>query len=563
MERFKRLFISTSLLIGAMQTGMPVTTNAFTQNEKVSPTSVSSGDSRPKAIQARDSSDESGVGEKDATPPAPPVVNDITDQTTLVSGKVAPRATVILKIGTKSFGPVTASGTGEFEFIVDRQQAGLTAIVMVIDAEGNVSGETRMTVKDVTPPDAPQVDDGIDVVTRVVGTTEPFVKVVVRLSSREIGFAQADGSGRYEVFFSPQSENVQLRIVAVDKAGNESKATLLNARDALPPPAPMIFHEVTDKTIVIKGKARESSSVVIKAGDKTIGSSPVSSSDGNYESFISPQEGGTRLKVIAVDYEGNASEATEIVVKDTTPPLMPSVKSVSDRSVLVSGTTEPNATVTVRVNGKIIGKKSASKDGAYGVSIAKQKAGTVLLVQSTDKSGNVGKPQKTVVVDETPPSVPTLNPVSDQSTTISGRAEADAKVYIEIGSDVIGTVIAKKGAYSIKIIEQKAGTKLTVRAIDVSGNQSAKRRVIVQDRTAPTISKVDKLKRTDTFVSGSAESRAKIVVLQGSRKIGEGMVDGKGGFKVKIKNQKVGSVLTIRAFDGSGNRSKDKMITVG
>lgn len=561
MERFKRLFISTSLLIGAMQTGMSIPANAFTQNEKVSPTSVSSGDSRYKAIQARDISDESGVGEKDTTPPAPPVVNEITDQTTLVSGQVASRATVILKIGTKSFGPVTASGTGEFEFIVDRQQAGLTAIVVAMDNEGKVSGETRLIVKDVTPPDAPQVDDVTDAISYVTGTAEPGTTITVKHQTSIKGSSEVGEDGRFKVSVYSLDANMKLTVTATDASNHRSKETSVVVRDASPPSAPTIFHEVTDKTTTVRGKVRDGNYMVILKNGEEIGSSSVES-DGNYEAFIPLQLAGTRLQVVAIDNADNHSEATEIIVKDTTPPSPPTVNDFSDHSTMVSGWTEPGAKVKVQVGKKIIGEKSAGKDGKYGIVIAKQKSGTELLVQSIDKAGNIGSPRKIIVLDKTPPPAPTMNPVSDRSTSIGGRAEVGAKVFIKMGDNVIGSVIANKGAYSIKIIGLEAGTKLTVHAVDRSGNQSAKRQVTVSDRTPPMISSVSKLKRTDGSVNGKAESDAKITVFRGSQKIGEGKVDGKGIFKVKIQKQKGGSVLIIRAQDKSGNRSKDKTIRV-
>ncbi|WP_426273734.1 Ig-like domain-containing protein [Exiguobacterium sp. R-17] len=561
MERFKRLFISTSLLIGATQTGVPVPANAFTHNEEVGTLGVYSRDLTPKTTQVRDTSDESGVGEKDTPPSSPPVVNDITDQTTLVSGKVAPHATVILKIGTKSFGPITASGTGEFEFIVDRQQAGLTAIVMAMDAEGNVSGETRMTVKDVTPPDAPQVDDVTDMYSYVTGKAEPGTKITVKYQTSIRGESEVGKDGRFKVPIYGNDADTTLTVTATDKSNNRSKETTITVKDASPPSTPSVFYEVTDRTRLIKGRGSSGSVVYVKVDDKEIGYSSVESESG-YEVVIPPQQGGTILKIMAVDRSDNVSQVKEIIVKDTTPPSPPTVNDVSDHSTMVSGVTEPGALVMVKVGKKVIGKKSAGKDGRYGIAIAKQKSGTELLVHSTDKSGNVGKPHRILVLDETPPPVPTMNPVSDQSTTISGRAEVDAKVFIKVGNNVIGSVIANKGAYSIKIIGLKAGTKLTVHAVDRSGNQSAKRQVTVIDRTPPMITSVSKLKRTDGFVNGKAESDAKITVFHGSQKIGEGKVDAKGIFKVKIKKQKGGSLLIIRAQDKSGNKSKDKTIRV-
>lgn len=561
MGRFTRLFISTTLLVGMIQVGMPLPTDASSSYEGVRMKGDSGRGLSFKAIKEDGVRSGSDVIVQGATSPSSPVVNDITDQTTLVSGKVAPRSKVTLKIGTKTFGPVVASGTGEFEIIIDRPEAGMTAVVVTEDAEGNVSGETTLMVKDVTPPEAPQVDEVTDALYYVTGRAEPGTTVVVKNQTSIKGTSVADKDGHYEIPVYSLEANLTLNVTAMDASNNISKATTMVVKDVLAPATPSVFFAVTDKTTLIKGRAYEGSVVFVKVGEKEIGSSFVYT-EGGYEVEIPPQKGGTRLRITAVDRSDNVSQATEIIVKDTTPPPPPVVHDVSDHSAIVSGSTEPEATVIVGVGKKIIGKKSAGKDGKYVISIAKQKSGTELLVQSTDKSGNAGLSRKIVVLDETPPSVPTMNPVSDQSTTINGRAEIDAKVFIKVGSNVIGSVIAKKGSYSIKIFEQKAGTKLTVHAVDGSGNQSQKRQVTVQDRTPPTISSLNKLTRTGGYISGKAEAYAKITIFRGTLKIGEGTADGNGNFKVKVDKQKSGSTLTIRAQDKVGNKSKDKTIRV-
>lgn len=565
MGRFTRLFISTTLLVGMIQIGMPVLTDAASSHEVVHEVVRMNGDSGRglsfKAIKKDSLSSDPEVIVQKATSPSSPVINDITDQTTLVSGKVAPRSKVTLKIGTKIFEPVMASRTGEFEIIIDRPEAGMTVVVVTEDTEGNLSEETTLVVKDVTAPEAPQVDEVTDALYYVTGKAEPGTTVVVQNQTSIKGTSITEKDGHFAIPVYSLEANLTLTITAKDASNNKSKETTMVVKDVLPPSTPSVFFAVTDQTTLIRGRAYEGSVVFVKVGKKELGYSSVYP-EGGYEVEIPPQKGGTRLTVIAVDRADNVSQATEIIVKDTTPPPPPAVHDVSDHSIIVSGSTEPEATVTVRVGKKIIGKKSAGKDGKYGISITKQKSGTELLVQSTDKSGNAGLSRKIIVLDETPPSVPTMNRVSDQSTTINGRAEIDAKVFIKVGSNVIGSVIAKKGSYGIKIVNQKAGTKLTVHAVDGSGNQSQKRQVIVEDRTPPTISTVNKLTRTDGYISGKAEAHAKITIFRGSLKIGEGMVDGDGNFKVKVNKQKSGSTLTIRVQDKVGNKGKDMTIRV-
>jgi hypothetical protein len=51
-------------------------------------------------------------------------------------------------------------------------------------------------------------------------------------------------------------------------------------------------------------------------------------------------------------------------------------------------------------------------------------------------------------------------------------------------------------------------------------------------------------------------------MYNGSKKIGQGVVDSRGNYKVKIKAQKKGSTIAVYAQDKSGNKSKSKTVKV-
>ncbi|TWT01125.1 Ig-like domain-containing protein [Planomicrobium sp. CPCC 101079] len=165
-------------------------------------------------------------------------------------------------------------------------------------------------------------------------------------------------------------------------------------------------------------------------------------------------------------------------------------------------------------------------------------------------------------IDKTAPSTPTVNTVSDKSTGVTGKAETNATVYIKIGTKQIGKAAAKSGAYSIKIPKQKAGTSISVYAVDAAKNKSASKTVKVLDKTAPAIPTVNKVTSKTAAVAGKGEKGATLYVYNGSKKIGQGTVDGRGAFKVKIKVQKKGSTLKIYAKDKSGNKSKSRAVKV-
>ncbi|MEK0397292.1 Ig-like domain-containing protein, partial [Lactobacillus delbrueckii] len=91
----------------------------------------------------------------------------------------------------------------------------------------------------------------------------------------------------------------------------------------------------------------------------------------------------------------------------------------SDASTAVTGTTEAGAKVTVKSGSKILGTATADKNGAFKVTIAKQKAGTTLTDYATDKAGNTSAGKSFKVEDKTAPSAPSVNRFGDNQTTIT------------------------------------------------------------------------------------------------------------------------------------------------
>ncbi|HET6873057.1 MAG TPA: Ig-like domain-containing protein, partial [Sporolactobacillaceae bacterium] len=110
----------------------------------------------------------------------------------------------------------------------------------------------------------------------------------------------------------------------------------------------------------------------------------------------------------------------------------------------------------------------------------KQKAGEVLTAYATDKAGNKSAGQTFKVVDKTPPGTPTVNKVTTRSTSVSGKAEQGATVYLYSGHHYLGKATASsKGYYKIGMHKQKKGTKLSVYAKDKAGNKSKTRTIKV------------------------------------------------------------------------------------
>ncbi|WKA57789.1 pre-peptidase C-terminal domain-containing protein [Planococcus shenhongbingii] len=74
---------------------------------------------------------------------------------------------------------------------------------------------------------------------------------------------------------------------------------------------------------------------------------------------------------------------------------------------------------------------------------------------------------------------PTVDSIYDTGITLVGTAVSNTKVYAAVGSSKIGEATAKDGKYSMKIPKQKAGTKIGVYTIDLAGNRSSTKTMVV------------------------------------------------------------------------------------
>ncbi|MFP5111451.1 S8 family serine peptidase [Bacillaceae bacterium C204] len=108
-----------------------------------------------------------------------------------------------------------------------------------------------------------------------------------------------------------------------------------------------------------------------------------------------------------------------------------------------------------------------------------KKEGTYTLVV-TDAAGNVTTVKFTI--DKTAPQAPIVKKVTSTTTLVTGTAEPGTKIYVRIGTKIIGTgIVDKYGNFAVSIDKQKVGSSLYVTAEDEAGNES--------DATKVTVSK--------------------------------------------------------------------------
>lgn len=164
----------------------------------------------------------------DILAPEPPSVNVVTDQSTKVMGTAEAGATVEVSVADSILGSSTALEDGSFEIKIAKQAAETKLAVTAKDAAGNVSGETVVTVIDVTSPEAPRVNPVTHNDTFVTGLTEAGASVKVMMGKVELGTVVADENGMFKVTVPKQRHKNTLTVISTDAAGNGSDATIVD-----------------------------------------------------------------------------------------------------------------------------------------------------------------------------------------------------------------------------------------------------------------------------------------------------------------------------------------------
>ncbi|WP_156851295.1 Ig-like domain-containing protein [Planococcus donghaensis] len=282
--------------------------------------------------------------------------------------------------------------------------------------------------------------------TTVTGRALPGANIELLLGgSKRIGSGRAYDDGRFFVSMDPGEvySGATINVVTSTEFVRTGLVAVI-VQEGTAPIKPTVY-SVTDKDVVIRGRAEEYAEITVKVGDKVIAEGTVDE-NGNFSIAIPKQQAGSKLSLVSTNTSGNVSEATEITVRDVTPPERPVVDKVTDGSTSVTGTAEAGAVISVKANTIKIGTATVDQEGNYAVSIPKQQVGTRLEITVADKVGYISQATVIRVLDATAPEVPTVNEETDQSTdyTVTTENESWSNKTIDgdlyIGSNSLVTI---------------------------------------------------------------------------------------------------------------------------
>ena len=491
---------------------------------------------------------DAGTTVLDKTPPEVPTINPVTSEDKTITGKAEPNSTVTVTFPDGKTASSTTDADGNYVINIPSSEdlkGGEELPVTATDKAGNTSDKATTVVTDTTAPTVPSVNPVTSDDTQITGKAEPNSTVTVTFPDGTTATGNTDADGNY-VINIPSGEDLKggetLPVTATDKDGNKSEPATTVVTDTTAPTVPTV-NPVTSNDKTITGKAEPGSTVTVTFPDGTTATGKTDD-NGNYVIDIPANEdlkGGETLPVTATDKDGNTSEPATTVVTDTTAPTVPTINPVTSEDKTITGKAEPGSTVTVTFPDGTTATGTTDNNGNYVINIPTNedlKGGETLPVTSTDKDGNTSEPASTVVTDTTAPSVPTVNPVTSDDTTITGKAEPNSTVTVTFpdGHTASGTTDAD-GNYVINIPSSedlKGGETLPVTATDKAGNTSEQASTVVTDTTAPTVPSVNPVTSDDTQITGKAEPGSTVTVTFPDGTTATGTTDADGNYTIDI-----------------------------
>ncbi|MFV5474900.1 Ig-like repeat protein Blp2 [Acinetobacter baumannii] len=372
----------------------------------------------------------------------------------------------------------------------------LKAGLAVLAAEGLYLWAFDNDDKDDSPVNVPttakptEVKLADDAVT-VTGKAEANAKIYIKdLSGNVIASGNADASGNFTIKLDkPLTDGNKLNVFAQNGGGKESiGAAITGTKDTIAPDAPQA--QLSEDGSILDGKTEPDAMVFIYDASGKFIDTTKANSDGKFSyKFTPPLTSEASGKVVAVDKAGNESEPTKIIAgKDTFAPDIPLVE-VNKEGTMVEGKTEANAKVQIKdADGKVIGTGTANAEGEFQITLSsalKDSQKATIIVE--DAAGNTSKPLEIKSgYDTIAPDKPTAQ-INADGTTVTGTAEANAKIQITIGTKVIGTGTADaNGKFTIAISPALTdNNKAKVTAIDGAGNSSVAFEVTGTKDTTP------------------------------------------------------------------------------
>ncbi|MBC1800470.1 Ig-like domain-containing protein [Listeria booriae] len=460
-------------------------------------------------------------------------ISDVTTESTSLTGKGSPEATISVKAQGVEIGTAQVTSTGDFTVNIAKQEEG-TGLSITQSKDGDESEAMNMIVG---LSKLEQVSPVTTNSTKVKGKGAVGATVSVKESNNEIGTGMVDGNGDFEITIPKQTEGSILSITQSRK-GITSEATEITVAKGLDKVSKI--SDVTTESTSLTGKGSPEATISVKAQGVEIGTAQVTST-GDFTVNIAKQEEGTGLS-ITQSKDGDESEAMNIIVGSAqlkAPTISTHYLGATYLTVKAPDRAEK---VMLRIGGKIIrtinvtAPNQAIRFYVNDLPALKTPGATFEFV-AQDNKGRDGE-VATGTVKEVPE--PTLATYRLGEVNITGRVGTDItriSLYDKAGLLLRNGQIEADGTFKILATNLPAlrvvGDTFSVRATTASGAIGEAVEGMVHPgvlSAAPTI--VDYYV-TDSYMTGRvAPNAVKVLLRIDGRNIRIGTIAADGTFRI-------------------------------
>jgi parallel beta-helix repeat protein len=257
---------------------------------------------------------------------------------------------------------------------------------------------------------------------------------------------------------------------------------------------------------------------------------------------------------------GCTTASVSNIYVDKTPPIIlwtsPANNSLlNKKNVVVSGTTEANAQVTVNTV-----QTNATGAGAFSVDVPLTEGPNTLTVTASDRAHNSRSSARYVTVDTIAPFINIDGPLNKTVTVmqieITGTTEVGAKVSVNSGAV---NVNPSTGIFSYPVLLTEGPNMYKFDAVDKAGNTNSITVTITLDTKAPALTVVYPADGT-TLKNKTVKAQALTEpnpegTLKGFINGQQVTVDANGAFGGDVSLVEGNNVITFRVEDAAGNNA--------
>ena len=490
--------------------------------------------------------------------------------------------------------PVTSVITNSSGTPVTNGQLSAGTYTVTYSAAGYANVTQTLVVTDpadTTPPAAPIVSGVTGNSTNgytVTGTAEPNSTITIKNGSgTTVGTGTTDGSGNYTVTLPGSvGPNAPLNVTATDSSGNVSTPTPTTT--PADPVSPVLVAPTGNLTATTSAVGASNATATIpttlknSAGADVAVTSVITNSSGTAVTNGNLSAGTYTVTYTAAGYEDVTQTLVVSDPADTTAPDAPVVGSVTGNSTngyTVTGTAEPNSTITIKNNnGDTVGTGTTDGSGNYTVTLPGSVGSNAPLnVTATDSSGNVSDPTSATTPAD-PVSPVLVAPTGNLTTTTSKKGAADATVSLPAtlkdsdGKTVPVThVITNSTGTEVPNSKLSAGTYTVTYSAE--GYANVTQTLVVSDPSsntdttapnAPTVDSVTGDSGSGYTVNSKGEPGSTITVKNPAtgEVLGTAVAGVDGSYTLKLPlGINPGTQVSVTATDASGNTSEPTLFT--